>query len=253
MLGTFVEIAAAGSGGALDAAFAAIERVEHLMSPHRAESDLGKMNRLAASGKVRVDAWTFEVLSRAKEIWAATDGLFDPTRERRFGGVRLDAERTVRFERPLTIDLGGIAKGWAVDRAVEALKNRGVAAGSVNAGGDVRAFGAEAIVLHLRDPESGTLSGRFPLREAAMATTAVYREWSGREGQPGVQGPGAAGLRSVTVRASECWLADALTKVVWLRGEAAIPFLRERGAEACGLLSDGSNIVTPGWASETSL
>jgi len=256
MLGTFVEIAATGSGAGIDAAFEAIARVERLMSPHQARSDIGRMNRLAATQTVRVDEWTFAVLSRASEVWAATDGLFDPTREHAFGQVRLGKGRTVRFERPITIDLGGIAKGWAVDLAVEILQSRGATMGSVNAGGDLRAFGVDEVDVFLREPETGAPFGRFSLREGAVASTAAYEEWTGRKAEAGVGGPiGCApppGMRSVTVRARECWLADALTKVVWLRGRESFPLLREFGADACGWTEDGRIIATSGWARATS-
>jgi thiamine biosynthesis lipoprotein len=135
--------------------------------------------------------------------------------------VELLDGRRVRFRRPLRIDLGGIAKGYAVDRAVAALGAAGVEAALVNAGGDLRAFGARPWSVALRHPLSPARSAHgLELRDEALATSAAYfsRRRCGtgevsalldpRSGRPWL------GAASVSVRAADCLHADALTKVV---------------------------------------
>ena len=81
----------------------------------------------------------------------------------------------VRFRRPLLIDFGGIAKGFAVDRAVEILKRKRVMAGIVNAGGDLRVFGSASQLVHLRHPKQpNRAAGAVRLRERAIATSGIY-------------------------------------------------------------------------------
>jgi FAD:protein FMN transferase len=244
LLGTFVEIAAAGSerrnvSVAIDKAFSRIERIQRLLSAQDPASELSLLNREAAGRSVRVSADTFEVLRRAVRLADESGGAFDctvapalaawgllpPTLKRKNPGswrhVLLLKPRRVRFQRRLALDLGGIAKGYAVDAAVAALRARGVDSGIVNAGGDLRVFGRTPAVVHIRHPvRPGQFARLILLRQCALATSSpcfTQRQWHHRlvshlvnpaEGKPVV------GSMSVTVRAPECWLADALTKVV---------------------------------------
>jgi thiamine biosynthesis lipoprotein len=150
----------------------------------------------------------------------------------------------VRFARPLRIDLGGIAKGYCVDRAIAELRRCGASAGLVNAGGDLRAFGARSMALHLRHPAD---PGRFILwrtiRDAAIATSASYA--TGRRRCAGFLMDGRSGVRigsgiSVTVRASSALMADALTKVVAATGAQAAPILARYCARAWILTAVGA-------------
>ena len=264
LLGTFVEVRAtaptsAQAERALHAAFAAITRVQELMSFHDPASDLSRLNRAAARRVVRVHAWTHLVLRRAQKLHAATGGLFDiatapalvrggwlprdgvalPRGAATATDILLLIDSRVRFRRPLLLDLGGIAKGFAVDQAVVALRRCGATAGTVNAGGDLRVFGPLPETVHVRLPESpGTLMPVVVVRDAAVATSAHYfarRQVNGVARAP-IFHPLCRQLageaRSVTVQARTCWLADALCKVVWLAGAAALPLLRAHGARA---------------------
>ena len=261
LLGTFVEITAHGDlsevGRAVDAAFASVERVQRLMSFHDPASGLSRLNREAARHPVTVDAWTFQVLTVAREIASASDGAFDPTMAptlQRWGILPVTGQRTgtgdwrdlellprrrVRFARPLTLDLGGIAKGFAVDRAVAALQAAGAGSGLVNAGGDLRAFGPRGQTVQLRDPgRPGRMAHGFLLREAALATSApTFSRFESPEGLVShlvhpVTNSAFVGDTSVSVRAPTCLLADALTKVVLFGGPAAEPVLARYQAEA---------------------
>lgn len=252
LLGTFVEIETDGGPALLEQAFAAIGRVERLMSFHRPDSDVARINTHGATGPVQVNAGTFEVLKKARLLWERSAGIFDVTREGRFEAVRLTGAREVHLAAAVTLDLGGIAKGWAVDQAITVLAGSGAGFAVVNAGGDLRVWGDTAIEVALREPDSGRPGPAFQLAGAALATTARYQPWSGRRPETGVRSrgrvAGRTALRSVSVRAPHCWQADALTKIAWLQGESAASLLREFGAEALWLRADGSTAQTGGWA-----
>jgi thiamine biosynthesis lipoprotein len=145
------------------------------------------------------------VLERAEEIRLATDGLFDPAA----CGYSLD----------------GIAKGFAVDRAVECLRDAGMIAGVVNAGGDLRTFGEAWEPLHLRSAAQFVYVGE--IREAAVATSA----------SAGLVHPrgGKSDARRATVMAVDCMTADALTKPCLLEPQQAHETARRLGAEVLWL------------------
>jgi len=270
MLGTFVEIQAFGTNtaeleDAVEAAFLAIARVQRLMSFHDPESDVSRMNRDACHKRVGVHPWTYRVLKSAQEFSRNTNGIFDiatagqlvkwnylPRYGARFGSgswrdIIPEAAGHVRFRRPLLIDFGGIAKGFAVDRAVEILKRKRVTAGIVNAGGDLRVFGSASQLVHLRHPKQPNYAaGAVRLRERAIATSGIYFAHTKKRSHcvspilDGRTGRAACDFISVTVGAANCMTADALTKVVFaLRGEAA-PVLARYSADALLLEQDGS-------------
>ncbi len=261
LLGTLVEITVRGEDQAalmqaIDQGFAAVARVERLMSFHDRHSDVGRVNRLAHRVPVRVHPWTWEVLRSAQEISFATRGLFDITiagelvrmgylpriagrradPRARWADIELLPGHRVRFRRPLHIDLGGIAKGFAVDRAIARLCTGAVDAGLVNAGGDLRVFGAVPWRIHLRDPASpGALIPFADIVSGALATSAGYFARSVRRGR--TVSPVVDGLRreptttssSASVAAPTCMLADALTKLVLLEGPRAQGLVRRLG------------------------
>lgn len=264
-LGTLLDIRASGPGlgeveRAIDAAFEAVDRADRLMSFHRADSDLSRLNRMASRQPQTVHPWTYAVLRRATRIAALSDGLFDlavapvlvaerllpHVPSRAGGGSSRDLELLpacrVLFRRPMLLDLGGIAKGFAVDQAIHALHRAGCSEALVNAGGDLRRFGARPELIHLRTP-----SGAVPLAElgcGALATSMPYRPQPERMAQPtgGIVDPRRRrlwqGLGSVTVAAHNCTLADALTKVAALAGPACRPLLARFGAQAFWHASD---------------
>ena len=255
LLGTYVEVAACGATpeaewAAVDAAFAAVARIHRLMSFHDPESDLARINRRAHAEPVAVAPETFTVLERAAFFSEASDGLFDcaigaalvragrlpaPARAPCSGGswcdVELLAGARIRFRRPLMLDLGGIAKGYAVDRAIETLLRQGAHSACVNAGGDLRAAGSRAWPLAVRFPRSRTLAVPMPaLRDEAVATTAC----AGGPGASRVADPRTGRIRrasrSVSVYAPRCMDADALTKIVWLGAAPPAALLSRVGA-----------------------
>src|ERR1700688_928628 len=137
---------------ALAAGYAALLRVEALLHPFRAGSDLARLNASAAGSHVTVHPWTAELLRLSCELCVLSAGCFEPALPT-LGTVLqwLPAgPRSVYVRRATQVDLGGIAKGFAVDRAVAAMRGAGATAGLVNAGGDLRVFGPEAWPLWLR-------------------------------------------------------------------------------------------------------
>lgn len=243
MLGTYLAVRAAHPRAgvairAVDAAFAAARAVHERMSFHLADSDVSRMNRMAATYPVTVHPETLVVLRAACRLSAATGGLFDitmapalvrrgllprpagapaPDPLARWSDIRFLSGGRVRFRRPLWLDLGGIAKGFAVDRAIEALRATGVAEGCVNAGGDLRLLGTRRQEIAIRVPgQPGIACPAVQLADAAVASSAGYFHEDAQRGCPQIVFRSASRARfdSVSVIAPECMPADALTKVV---------------------------------------
>ncbi len=265
MLGTFVELKVQAESDAIAAkavadAFAAIAKVQELMSYHDPFSELTRLNCKAERAPVQVNRWTFTVLKTALTLSAQSEGAFDvtiaprlaswgylPRAARVLGGERLATWRDieligvclVRYRRPLHIDLGGIAKGFAVDRAIDAARAAGATAALVNAGGDLRAFGSEPWPVAIRHPaQPGETAHSFALENSALATSAAYfsrKKWRGCAVCPLVDGvtrlPCDDRL-SVSVQAPEAMVADALCKIVTARREASAPILSSYHASA---------------------
>jgi len=259
-LGTLVVMSAAGPRRAVDAglrrAFEAVERAEGRLSYFRPGSDVSRLNRGAHRAPVRVHPQTHRLLRAAARLSRLSGGVFDVT----VGGalwrggfrpavpaapvpdpaatardVRLLSGCRVRFRRPLWIDLGGIAKGHAVDRALAVLRAAGVHRARVNAGGDTAAFGA-ADPLWRRDGEN---PGRFrPLTDAAPAACATsaplyHARGRGRRRRVPYVVDGRCHRRGgvVTIAASRALWADALTKVALLsprRARRLMPLFKAR-------------------------
>lgn len=273
LLGTFVEIGATGPNPgevpeAIERAFKAVAQVHTLMSYHDAGSDVSRINREAARLPVAVHASTWQVMVAARDMAQASDGLFDitiaPTLTRlgflprhedfpkaagkgNWQHVQLLPGHHVRFSRSIRIDLSGIAKGYAVDRAIEELRCAGMTAGHVNAGGDLRTFGDTAQTIRVRRIDAPTCAVPLVrLREGACATSAAYfsaRRHKGRLTSPLIHPhtriPCGAG-RSVSVLAGHCMTADALTKVVHADPLRALPVLARFDARALMIERDAA-------------
>ncbi len=254
LLGTFVTISAWGADSAqvqsaISAAFAEIRSADALMSIHRVDSELSRVNSLAVSNAVPVSPELFKVLQIAQRLAVETEGSFDVTirpladlwgfmwKEPRlpaeqelkdvlprvnFRHVELDAcERTVRFRQPgVSIDLGGIGKGVAVDMAIAKLRELGVTNAMVKAGGDLRVMGAspgqEFWTVQLEDPLKQGRRINIPLRDAALSTSGNYENFfevagqryshilDPRTGLP-VQGVAACTVIAPTCAESDAW------------------------------------------------
>lgn len=230
LLGTLVDITLVGADAprahdAFDAAFAAVARVHALMSVHDSSSELSALMRTAHLRPVRVHADTACVLRLAQTMHAASEGIFDVAAHSGASGssadIRIDADDCVRFERPLRVDLGGIAKGHAVDCAIHALRSRGITSALVNAGGDMRCFGATAYPVHLRF--AGGVRTVAMLRDSALAaSTHAHHAHHARQAARTAHIDAHIDARSgrvirrpdtIVVQAPSAAVADALTKV----------------------------------------
>lgn len=226
LLGTLVDIQARGTAAAqaVGAAFDQIAQVQRLMSCHDRCSDIGRFNAAGVDQPVEMDARTLAVLAVAARLQAESDGAFDC--ERSAPGMRIPGGRAwviegteVRKYRPLQLDLGGIAKGYAVDCAIEALGGFDLDYALVNAGGDMRHAGTAPATVALREPgEPACTALVWRLDNAALASSSVGGLWPEPGSAPRIDSPHlpdalAAGA-GASVLAPSCLLADALTKVV---------------------------------------
>lgn len=259
LLGTFVEIEACGLQEhdlerAANAAFEAIARVHRLMSFHDPDSDVSRLNRRAAREAVAVDRWTAKVLRRARILFEATGGLFDcavgyelmqrgllPSQgldhvvSGTFSAVEFVSDYQIKFSANVAIDLGGIAKGFAVDRAIAVLRAYGVREALVNAGGDVRVIGETAQTVYIRCPGEEDRAVRAGLlRNAAIATSAAATTVGKRPARAARSAPAApcTGQQAYSVVAPTCLLADALTKVLIQVGDVTASYFGKFRATA---------------------
>ena len=228
------------------------------MSFHQEDSDVCKLNRCAADEPVPVHPHTLEVLRWALTFSSYSGGCFDisvgaelvdweflPRPSGRmcdprgsWRDIELRSDGHVVFHRPLWIDLGGIAKGYAVDRASETLRSWGALQSVVNAGGDIRVNGSQKQRIAL---DTGSPANALPVLELSAGSVASStsrrerRRYRGRLLGPHVHGvsrsPAPTG-RFVCVVARHCVVADALTKVVLAEGANSRQILQQFGASA---------------------
>jgi thiamine biosynthesis lipoprotein len=270
VMGTFAHIVAVAQNAGtakncIRAALDEIHKVDNLMSDYKSDSDISRANREAYEKPVQVSEQTFEVLQRSIEFSKMTDGAFDvtvgplvalfrkaketkvaPSEEQiaqakstvGFEKLKLDSEnRTVQFsEKGMLLDLGGIAKGYAIDKAIEAAQRCGAVGAMVDIGGDVRCFGLPPIgrdhwLIGLQDPnsaiegmEGGGLRLVLKVTNEAVATSGDYQQFVIIEGKRYSHimnrktGKSAESLSSVTIIADNATDADALATAVSVMG-----------------------------------
>lgn len=279
VMGTIARITLADPAAAavFEAGFAAMRRVDAAMSLYRQDSDLVRVNVHAARHAEPVDPELFDCLTRARALSEVTDGAFDPTilpllrawgayRELDYlpvgrveavgwGGLQLDpAARAVRFDRDgMGVDLGAIAKGYALDRARAAVLAAGAARGLIDLGGDLVLIGAGAAGgawrIAVRDPSDpegsvGTLvldpglsvstSGNYARDFAAegwRTRSHVYDPRTGRAVAPGL---------AVTVWSPDATAADALSTAFLVLGPSGVADVLRRRPDVGALFVDDS-------------
>lgn len=245
-------------------AFQEIKRIEQLMSPWREGGDVFRINRSSGREWVKVSAETLYVIKKSIEVSEQSNGGFDITmgplielwrvsRERGYPPSEEELKRSLDLvafrnilispdgkiflkKEGMSIDLGGIAKGYAVDRAFEVLKRLGYKHMIVNAGGDLRVEGTkfgQPWSIGIQDPRnSERIIAKISLTEGAIATSGDYEKYfiyqgkryhhilNPRNGLP------AEGCRSVTVLSREGVLADAMATAIFV-------LLPENGYSLC--------------------
>lgn len=245
LLGTYVDVNLSGPLPRAElmalsqVAFSRIQGIHSAMSFHEPTSELSQLNQANVNEWVPLSDDMRAVLSFVLELSAASDGVFDVTIAPRMvelgllprpvGGVegRGDwraielGEQGVRFDERVMMDLGGVAKGYAVDMAIEALRKAVPACVrfSVNAGGDLRfsdPVGERVEIRSVEKKRGGTIILKPPF--ASVATSAAYFVDSAPSAiiDPSTAACIELDARSVSVFADSCMAADALTKIVAL-------------------------------------
>ena len=272
---------------AIDAVMAEMHRVDALMSHYKPESQLSQINAHAGAGPVRVDRELFDLIARSLDFSRLTDGAFDITyasvgylydyRHRvrpdeaeidshlpavDWRSLELDpANSTVRFRKPgMRIDLGGFAKGYAVDRSIELLQARGIEHASVSAGGDTRILGdrfGRPWIVGIRHPDDANrVILRMPLENVALSTSGDYERYFDENGvryhhiiDPRT-GHSASKVRSATIIGPTATQTDGLSKTAFVLGpEKALEILaRIPDIDAVFVGPDGKVYYTPGLA-----
>jgi thiamine biosynthesis lipoprotein len=285
VMGTIAEITVVDRSesvaqGAVDAAIAELRWVEATMTRFRADSDIGRANAGAARDGVIVRAETAHVIETALRWSSASDGRFDPAvgaaselwdvtnrhepppaeEVSRLAGrsfwrhvdvQRRGKEGVVRYgERDLHLDLGGIGKGYSLDRAVRMLRERGIRHALVNLGGDLYALGESpeggAWRVGIKSPDDlGSVARTLEVSDRAVATSGDYERffrWRGTRFHhlidPVTAAPRRTQVRSVTVVADRCIDAEpCAVSVFGLPQASALAFARAqlRGAEVITL------------------
>lgn len=242
---------------AMDAVVADMSRINALMSPYLPDSELSRLNARAAQSAVKVSPELFRLLEISRAVSELTDGAFDityasvghlydyrrrvrpdpQTVQRRlpaidYRHVELDAERrSVGFASAgVRIDLGGIAKGYAVERAARILREHGVAHAQVSLGGDTRLVGdrrGRPWIIGIRDPRDAERTAvRIPLADEAVSTSGDYERYFEEHGiryhhiiDPAT-GHSPDAVRSVTILGPEATRTDAYSTSVFVMGAA---------------------------------
>lgn len=279
LLGTYVEITLQGDFSDTQlielsqSGFAAIEQTQQLMSFHSSESELTRINRYAHTEPQAISALTFELLQQALQLSELSQGLFDisigsamvqhgalpnhgfcPSNHHfdrneyaNWQAIQLQPN-AIFFSQPLQIDLGGIAKGFAVDKAFDAIQHAANQLKSeansakpdinicINAGGDLRMSHWQQQTVGIRHPKQPQQLVHITLKNTALATSASYfLAASHATENAGIYSPQTqTPVRdhcSYSVFANSCMLADALTKVIALMENPA-PLLTALNAEA---------------------
>lgn len=290
-MGTIIEITLIGddeeaANKAVLQAFQEIKRIETLMSPWLDSSDVTRINRSAGKAWLKVSPETMEVIKKAQEISELSEGGFDITigpltelwREARkkkippsieevkeklglvnFKNIETDQKGKVFLKKKgMAIDLGGIAKGYAVDRAFELLKSLEYRNLIINAGGDLRVGGLknnQPWSIGIQNPrESQKLLARISVSDMAVVTSGDYERFFNYEGKRyhhifnPKDGFPTDDCQSVTVLCKEGMIADALATAVFVLGpEKGYSLCRKLDGVECLIVDkEGKTIISPG-------
>lgn len=254
-----------------------IRRIEARYSRYRSDSELARINKVAATGGATgVDAETAGLIAYAKACFAKSDGAFDVTSGRLravwdFSASRLPDQRSIdaalpfigldnlvlangqlHFRRPgMELDFGGLGKEYAADRAAEVCADLGMRHGLIDLGGDIRVVGPQPDGLpwrigirHPRDADR--LAAEIALWSGALATSGDYERFIEVDGRrychildPKTGWP-AQGLSSVTVISDRCLVAGSLSTAAMLKGSAGAGWLHGLGVRHLVIDEDGN-------------
>ncbi|MCX5697540.1 MAG: FAD:protein FMN transferase [Candidatus Omnitrophica bacterium] len=254
LMGTFVEVISPEKR-ASKIAFDEMQRLENLLSKYKPDSEVSRLN---AKGELKLSPEAFFIIKRSKDISQASGGAFDITvaplvdlwgfTDRKFkipqdteiketlklvGSEKIvlnDSNNVVKFSFPgMKIDLGGIAKGYALDCAAKKLKDAGIKSCLINAGGQVYALGDKfgtPWMIGIKDPRRVEPTEFITLENQSTSTSGNYQQFFIKDGvryahiiDPKTGFPAKAGLISVTVTAPEGLTADALSTAIFVLGK----------------------------------
>lgn len=273
---------------AIEKAFNRIERFGDLVNFYSEKSEVSAINRNAGIQGVSVSAETLDLIEKAISVATISEGAFDPTigpqirlwdfvkkarpsddeiRKNRilvnYRNVHVDKKNATVFlkKKGMLLDLGGIAKGYAADLAVESLKQSGMSAGLVSVAGDIKAFGLKpdkkAWVVGIQNPRQtdrdDEIIARVTLRDKAISTSGDYQRFFIMDGRryhhlliPGTGYP-ADSCQSVSVIADEGVMTDALSTALFILGPAkGLELANTMGIDAMIIDRNGSLHTTSG-------
>lgn len=274
---------------AIDAAYQEIARIETLLSRYRSDSQIALINRSVGKEQfITITAEVSAIIGRALQYAEMTGGVFDitigpvvdawgiGTADERIPEaeelqhllefvddrkVELEPEQGIRLRAPgMIVDLGGIAKGYAIDRGIEALRHHGVTMALINAGGDLRCLGTKADGtpwrIGVQNPrEKNDIVGIIKVSDDAVATSGDYERYFMQDGvryhhllNPETGMP-ARECQSVTIVARTAEMADVMATAVFVMGpERGLAFLNEHpGLEGMIVDADGEFLVSEGF------
>ena len=289
LMGTVVEIVAEGQprgdlNQAIDAAFFEMSRLDKLLSSYNPESDISRLSRSAEGGIIAPEV--AEVIALGLDVAQRSQGAFDITLGRlkalwNFeqenpaipkrdeitkallgigpGALTLNGLKVEKRNAELMIDLGGVAKGYVIDRAIAVLREHGVANAAINAGGDMYLLGqrlGRPWRIGIQHPRSkNDILATVAISDLAIVSSGDYERFFEYAGQryhhifdPKTGMPGRL-CQSVSVIASSVALADALATALFVLGpDAGLNLLKEYpGAEGLIISADGNQYTSAGW------
>lgn len=255
LMGTFWEVVSPNKE-ASKIVFTEAGRIEQLLSKYQEDSEVSLLNR---TGKLKVSPDTFYIIKKSKEFWQASAGAFDitvaplvdlwgftnqehtvPSDDKVTATLKLvgcdkiilhEKDNVVEFILPgMKIDLGAIAKGFALDCAVKKLREKNINSCLINAGGQVYALGEKSggpWKIAIQNPRKPEISGVLELKDASTSTSGDYEQFFFEDGKrychilnPATGYPADSGIISVTVIADNGLTADALSTAIFVLGKA---------------------------------
>jgi FAD:protein FMN transferase len=262
-----------------------MRRLDASMSTYKPTSEVSMVNAEATRHPVKITKELFDLLTKAQEFSRLTEGAFDityasvgymynfpehvkPTETQiksalpavNYQHVVLDAKtQTVKFTQPgVRIDLGGIAKGYAVDRGIALLQAKGIAHAMVTAGGDSRVIGdrfGRPWIIGIRHPDDKEkMIAKIPLADTAFSTSGDYERYFDENGQryhhiiDPKTGHSASKVRSATVIAPTATQTDGLSKTAFVLGpdEAMRIYNKLKDVDAILVAPDGRVLYSNG-------
>ncbi|HVY23556.1 MAG TPA: FAD:protein FMN transferase [Steroidobacteraceae bacterium] len=273
------------ANAAIDAVMAEMRHIDDTMSVYKPTSEVSMVNAEAAKHPVKISRELFDLLQQAVEFSRITDGAFDityasvgymydfrkhikPTGQQikkalpeiNYRHLLFDKKnRTIKFSMPgVRIDLGGIAKGYSVDRGIAILQARGITHAWVMAGGDSRIIGdrfGKPWIVGIRHPDDpNRVIAKIPLVNTALSTSGDYERYFDENGvryhhiiDPKT-GDSARKVRSATIIAPTATQTDGLSKTAFVLGpEAAMEiYNRIPGVDAILVAPDGRVLYSKG-------